>query len=246
MKKHFILIFILMLLHVTSCTTTDKDNPKEPEKKPLPALTDMEKQVIDKLGGKILPNKNIQLGKITIHRRENELSFPAKMCITDGGEYGIEVLISLPHGRTHEALLITEIDPTVLQLALYLIGAENGARISLPGIIQQGTKISIDVEPEKGERYPVESWLFNMETEEMPEEGEWVFVGSSFYEGKCLAKEEGNIVNVIARGNTILENAGESADSQEKGLGVSELDVPKPETPVTVYFYLAEKTEKEN
>jgi len=241
MKNCFVLLSISLLLFLTSCNTTEIK-----KEKPLPPLNEMEKKVIEKLGGKILPNKNIQLGKITIHRREKELSFPAKMCITDGGEYGIEVLISLPHGRTHEALLITEADPTVLQLALYLIGAENGARISLPGIVQQGSLLGIDVKPEKGERIPVENWLFDMETEEMPKEGQWVFVGSSFYQGKCLAKEEGNIVNVLARGNTILENADESGDSQGKGLGVSELDVPKTETPVTVYFYLAEKPEKKN
>jgi hypothetical protein len=239
MKNSFILLSISMLLLLASCNTTEVE-----KEVPLPPLTDTEKEILAKLGGKVLPNKDLQIGKITIHRRNNELSFPAKMCITDGGEYGIEVLISLPHGRTHEALLITEADPVYLQLALYLLGAENGARISLPGIVQQGSLINIDVEPKDGERIPIESWLFDMETEESPERGAWVFVGSSFYEGKCLAKEEGNVVNVLARGNTILDNAGEIGDTQGSGLGVSELDVPKTESPVRVYFSISKDEKK--
>lgn len=242
MKKSLFLLPILLLL-LTSCQSIDKAAKTEKKQAKLPPLTDAEKQVIAKLGGKVLPNQDIKLGKITIHRRENELSFPAKMCITEAGEYGIEVLISLKSGRVHEALMVTEIDPMTLQFALYLIGAENGARMGLPGIIEQGSLINIDVETAKGNRLPVEDWLFEIKSEETMKRTGWVFVGSSYAEGGvCLAKVEGNIVNVLSMGNTILDNPNESGDAGQ-GLGVNTEAVPAKGTPVTVYLSLAKKDE---
>lgn len=246
MKTKYVLLSLIICLILSSCVSTENTKKEKQDTEKLPPLTAVEKQILEKLGGKVLPNNNLQIGKITINRKKNELSFPAKMCITDGGEYGIEVLISLPHGRTHEALMTTEIDPVSLQMCLYLIGAKNGSRIAfiMPGQASQGSLLGIDVEPKNAERVPVEDWLYHIETEEMPEKAKWVFVGSSFYKGKCMAEIEGNIVNVLPRGSTIIANASEAGDEQARGLGVSELDVPEPESPVTVYIYLAKDKEE--
>ena len=243
MKRYFISITILVSVLASSCYTTDKDNVSKQGEDKLPPLTEQEKVILEKIGGEVLPDKNLKIGSIIIHRRENELSFPAKMCVTDGGEYVIEVLISLPHGLTHEALMVTETDPVRLQLALYLIGAENGATIPVPGVTKQGTRINIDVKPEGGERTPVEEWLYDMNKEEFLPRSMWVFVGSSFQNGKCLAKEEGNVVNFLRRGNAILDNCSEIVDL-DRGLGVNESMVPQSGTPVTVYFSIAGKDDQ--
>jgi hypothetical protein len=243
-KRNLILISFLVLVFTSSCCSPDKVKPLTVEKAPLSPLTEQEKDLLNKMGGEVLADNNIKIGNIIIHRKEKELSFPAEMCITDGGEYGIEALISLPHGRIHEALMVTEIDPVTLQLALYLIGAANGTRIQTTGANKQGTLITIDVKPKDGERTPVEEWLYDIKTKELPPRSKWVFVGSSFKGKKCLAKEEGNVVNFLLRGSTILDSCSELVNSN-KGLGVKKSLVPGSGSPVIVYFSIAKELDGE-
>ena len=178
----------------------------------LPPLSDAEKDVLKKLGGEILPDQNIKLDNITIHRRERELSFPGWVNMTSGD---LEVLISMPHGRVHESLLSSKADPMKLQIALLLLGAENGSRKG-GETIKQGTLFNIDVQPEGGKRIPVENWLLNKKTSTGMERLGWVFIGSSFTHNMyCLAKEEGNIVNIWSFGNTILDNPASTGDDDD-------------------------------
>ncbi len=213
--------------------------------KPLPPLSDAEKRILEKIGGELLPDQNIRIGNIIIHRREKEVSFPAQMCITDTGEYGIEVLIALKNGRLHEALLLTDIEPINLQLALFLIGAENGARLPGGKNIPQGSLMNIDIQPENGQRIPVEKWLLDSGTGKQINREGWVFVGSSYEQGmRCLAKEEGNVVNVLSMGNTILDNPADVGNLKHD-VQVKEGTVPKRDSPVTVFISFAEKPKAE-
>ena len=224
--------------NLPSAQTPGKDEVKV-DKDALPPLSDAEKRILEKIGGELLPDQNIKIGNITIHRREKEVSFPAKMCITDSGEYGIEVLISLKNGRLHEALLVTDVDPTNLQLALFLIGAENGSRLPGGKNIPQGSLMNIDVQPENDGRVPVEKWLIDSSIGKQVKREGWVFVGSSYVQGmRCLAKEEGNVVNVLSMGNTILDNPSDIGNLTH-GLQVKEGTVPKRDSPVTVYLSFA-------
>lgn len=258
MRRMVVTVFlVLMATVISSCGNlpsaldsnpvqlAGRDGVKQ-DKAALPPLSDTEKRILDKIGGELLPDQNIKIGNIIIHRREKEVSFPAKMCITESGEYGIEVLIALKNGRLHEALLVTDVEPINLQLALFLIGAENGIRLPGSGKIPQGSLMNIDVQPENGERVPVEKWLIDKNTsKELKREG-WVFVGSSYVQGmRCLAKDEGNIVNVWSCGNTILDNPADTADIKHDVLVNAGL-VPKSGSPVTVYLSFAEKQKAED
>ena len=198
----------------------------------LPPLSEAEKRILDKLGGELLPDQNIRIGNITIHRREMEISFPGSVNMTAGD---MEVLIALPHGRVHESLLVSQTDPLKLQLALLLAGAENGSRDGGEKI-QQGTLLNIDIQPKDGKRMPVEDCLEDKNTSARLDRFGWVFVGSSFtHDMRCLAKEEGNIVNIWSFGNTILDNP---ASSGNNGHGVSVITekCPKYKTPVTIFI----------
>ncbi len=194
--------------YLPSAPPSGNDGVKS-DKDALPPLTDAEKKLLGRMGGTVLPDQNLKLGDITIHRREREISFPGNVNLVFGD---LEVLIAMPHGRVHESLLSSTIDPLQLQLALLLLGAENGARTG-GGQISQGTIVLIDVQPEGGKRVPVEDWLLNKRTKEGMEKNGWVFVGSSFMNNmNCLAKKEGNIVNILSFGNTILDNPAPTGD----------------------------------
>ena len=227
----FLPVAILMLL--TACNIL--------QEKPLPPLSESELKILKFMGGKVLSDGNLAIGRITIHRRNNQLSFPALVNITEGD---LEVLISTPAGRTHESLLISDIDPYKLQLALFLIGAENGMRHpsgagdnnnNKPASgLAQGTLIDIFVKTENDREIPIEHWLKNKRVSKDKKQEGWVFVGSSFSADKrCLATEEGNIVNIWNFGNTILDNPSVTGDTDDLLVSYTG-NMPESETPVTV------------
>lgn len=200
---------------------------------PLPPLSEAELRIMKKMGAELLPDQNIKLKDIIIHRREKELSFPCRVNMTEGD---LEVLICTPIGRAHESLLVSKTNPFHLQLALYLLGAENGTR--LPGKeIPQGTLFNIDVQAAGKKREPVENWLFNKRNSKSKVRNGWVFTGSSFtHDNQCLATEEGNLVNIWSFGNTILDNPSETGDEDDY-FSVYTENTPEYETPVTVFLY---------
>ena len=193
--KEILLAFVMAAMVLNSCTTV---------KEPPPPLTDVELKALKLIGGELTPDNNIKIGDILIDRAKQELIFPGEVNMTKGG---LEVLICTGAGRRHESLLVSNVPPMKLQLALILLGAENGARRP-GGQIPQGSIIDIDVVNQDGIRVPVEKWLCNADTKTEFSRRGWVFVGSSFTsDGKCLADAEGNLVNTWVSGNTILDNS---------------------------------------
>ena len=229
----FISVSIMVL--ASSCNSSGISSPGISVKETvntLPPLSEPEKRILDKLGGELLPDQNIKIGDIIIHRRELEISFPGILNMAEGD---LEVLIAMPHGRVHESLLVSDVDPLKLQLALILVGAENGSRDGGEKN-SQGTILNIDVQPKDGKRVPVEDWLFNKKTSKGMDRFGWVFIGSSFtHDMRCLAKEEGNIVNVWSFGNTILDNPSPTGDDDDF-IVVNPETAPKRGTPVTIYL----------
>ena len=60
----------------------------------------------------------------------------------------LEVLIATPRGKTHEALLVTDVDPQFIQTALLLIGLKPKPQIKHFGevkAIKEGDKVGMSV-----------------------------------------------------------------------------------------------------
>lgn len=201
---------VMSVLAVASCVTME--NSKPAAKKP-PPLTKAELRVLRKMGGRVLEDGNIAIGKVKIDRATKELSFPAKINMSEGP---IEVLICTPQGRKHESLLVSEADPLNIQLALILSGASNGARKPPPEGVKgppMGDLFDVFVVDDKGEKIPVEHYLLDLKKSIPPKRNGWVFVGSQFTStGKCLASREGNIVVTWSNGNTIFDNPASNGD----------------------------------
>jgi hypothetical protein len=213
-----------LLLCTVGCTTVP----------PLPPLTEQELAFLKQIGGTVTPEENLQIGQVTVLRRERQVSFPATVNMTDGE---LEVLICTETGRRHESLLVCNVKALDLQMAMLLLGWENGARkAGLP--VPQGELLGIDVQPPDGKRVPIEHWLFNKKTDQVHDQaGPWVFIGSSFnHAGACSAEIDGNIVNLWSFGGTIMDNPGESGDNDD-WFNVAAETVPPFATPATVFFY---------
>lgn len=214
MSKSKNFLFVLPLLFIMAVTGISKTVPTKPESQKIekksaanrknqnPGPPVVENSMLKALGAKKISAGLIKLAGITIDNNKKEIRFPAEINLRNGI---IEVLVCTKRGRTHESLLITEIDPFKLQLALILAGAENGTRNLKDSKHKHGTIFKVMVQPESGKGEPIENWLFNSETKRKMNPVKWIFVGSSFRKNSCLATKEGNLINLNSMDrNTII------------------------------------------
>ncbi|MEO0479180.1 MAG: YdjY domain-containing protein [Planctomycetota bacterium] len=116
----------------------------------------------------------------------------------------LEYLLITPRGKDHEALLVTEIQPSMLNAAFLTLGLEKGTNASTKDIEPMPTEEEIragapwfevippegqklffsvewSVEGENGEleqkRAPIEDWILDFSTERPLEECEWIYLG---------------------------------------------------------------------
>jgi len=156
-------------------------------------------------GASKLPNGDLLVAGITVRRQAKELAFPGAFKQEAGA---LEVIIAHPHGRVHETLLTTEIKAIQLQTMLYLLGAQNGARLP-GGKVPQGTLVDIFLEwtDQEGKlhRRPVEDWILDRRTNQPMKPIGWTFVGSTIKQGAFLADSEGNVALNYSVGETVLD-----------------------------------------
>lgn len=143
-------------------------------------------ELLKKIGARKDKDGNILLGKAFIRKDDRSISFPGRINVREGV---IEVLVSTPRGRMHESLIVTELDPFQLQMALVLAGYDNGD-------ITRGAPFHIEIIYGKSRRINVDEWLYDNTAGKPKEKGTYVFVGSSFKDKQCLASLEGNLINI--------------------------------------------------
>ena len=162
-----------------------------------------------------LESGKVKLGNIKIAPGKKRITFPAQINQVRGP---IECLIVTEEGRVHESVLRTKIRPLHLQLALYLLGLDNGTR--LPAEEHKGTQgdlVNLDIlwQTEEGEprSLPIERWVLDTRTEKRMECIGWVFVGSPVVEGTFLADRQGNVALVWSVGATVLDIPDPESDN---------------------------------
>ena len=168
-----------------------------------------------KLNIKRLPNGQIKVGNIKVDPKKKEITFLGYLSTYK--PIDLEVLICTPYGRTHETVLIADILPVNLQLALLLLGKKNGARLK-NNQVQQGDMLKIELTPlfgSKKRKFNINELIFNKKTEEIMKENKWVFVGTNFKNSIPLANQTGNIVNIWSFSNTILDNPSKTGNSDD-------------------------------
>jgi hypothetical protein len=189
-----------------------------------------------------------QIGAVTFDQKTREIRFPAKVNMAEGL---IEYLIVLAQGKLHEALLITEISSTHLNLAfsllryppsreLFLIPDEDGRLTDkypeVPAAIKAGARIAIDVEWDdqgRTRRVPINDWIQHAVKTTAMDAGPWVYSGSDFNEGKYVPEITGDIAAILVSPAAIINYPG--TDNQDDTAWVAfPKRVPPLETNVTV------------
>lgn len=186
-----------------------------------------------------LANGDIKLGHIILDRKNNEISFFAK--INSPSTSQMEVLICGVRGRDHESVFITDASPFQIQLMLYLLGAKDDVKRQQK--YKKGSLIQIDVEwvDAKGEkkREPVESWVLDLRTKKPMKRRGWFFSGSNFIDGVYQAEGTGNIALLYTdREDSVLDNADpESLSDTIFGMNLQKFK-PNPNSEVKMIMSL--------
>ena len=158
-----------------------------------PPLDDAQEKFMRSIGAKLNQDGDVELDGIVVDRKLREISFPAYVNMSRGQ---LELVVCSPVGRRHESLLLAEINPLKLQLALILLGLRNGAAAERADV-PRGAALHIDVEPSGGRREPVEGWMCDETAKAPMPRTAWVFIGSGFSpDRRCLAEASGNIVDI--------------------------------------------------
>ncbi len=190
-----------------------------------------------------LPNGDVRIGQVTLHRKERQVSFPAKVVMVPStaaqSERGgiIEVLVAGANGRQYEAVFGTEAVPSHVQVMLVLLGAANGGRVHHQQR-PQGDLVDIDVEWKRADGTlvvePIENFLEDKRTQKTMVRIGWVFTGTPVQDNKACADEEGNVVLSWSCGSTILDSPDMQAAQKNLFIVNPDHAVPGLNTPVRI------------
>jgi hypothetical protein len=176
-----------------------------------------------------------RIGDILLNKSENVLSFPAVI----NQDHGLlEYLLVNTHGKTHESLLRTHIEPYDLQLACLLLGmAGSDTPLAYQGdpATPSGDPIEIvlQVRDARGQatNLAADAWVNKGQGESVPLR--WVYTGSVIHDGRFAAQVSGSIVALYHDPGALVDNLAPGAESDEIWFAAG---APAVGTPVTVYF----------
>lgn len=203
MKTNNFKLFIISLIALSAFFAVSAEPAADSKKEtPLPPLSQNELKVMKMIGATLNKDGNIDVDGAVVNRRDKSISFDGGVNIRQGP---IEVLVSGLKGRTHESLIVTSLDPFKLQIALILAGYRNGP-LNENAPLPMGDAFDILIKCADGKIFNADEWLLDENGKDgLKEKGVYVFIGSNFQDGKCLATLEENLININSRDeNTIL------------------------------------------
>jgi hypothetical protein len=182
------------------------------------------------------------LGDLQINKPARTVHLPAQVNMSKGL---LEYLLVRNGGKMHESLFRTHIDPTQLQLAMLLLGAEGTDQpLSRQGDQDKpkGNPVEITVSYLKdGRMTPLkpESWISRKNDDQMADSEplHWMFTGSTVSNGKFMAQADGSIIAIYRDPAALIDNAS-SGGENDRVWYVNERNTPPVGTPVTLTITL--------
>jgi len=160
---------------------------------------------IEKIGDNLY-----RIGKLTIDGDARELTMPGWVNMSEGL---VELLACAPGGKTHESVLVIDVEPYHLQVALLALGLEARGNLEFQGDPRtpDGDPVEIHVEwkdPENGKvtKRRGEELVYNVKADRPMKKTHWVFTGSRVVDGAFIAQLDGSLVTTYHDPNTIIDN----------------------------------------
>ena len=176
-----------------------------------------------------------KVGSVILDRAQNEIRLEGEVNMQRGA---IEYLACARGGKLHESVLVIDVEPYELQVALLLLGLEPGGNIEYQGDARtpQGDSLEIWVEwEEKGEmkRHRAEDCVFDLVEKRTMTPTPWIFTGSKIEDGVFIANVERSLMATYHDPYALL-NHPLPTGADDTVYKVNEALVPKKGTPVTV------------
>jgi hypothetical protein len=150
-----------------------------------------------------------RIGNLTLNKRTRQINIPGKASLTDGL---VEYLAVSMSGKSYESVLVLDIQPLHLQLALLLLGASAGGNLQYQGDTAAPTGDTVDilvkwVDP-KGDTIakPATDLVFDAGRKTVMQKTGWVFTGSMIREGSLMADLDGSIIATYSDPVALLNN----------------------------------------
>lgn len=147
---------------------------------------------IEKIGPGIL-----RIGKVIVNKPEGFVEVPGKVNMQEGL---IEYLACSPYGKLHESVLMLDVDPYALKIAMLLMGLEPGNKpIAHQGASEtpEGDPVEIWISWQNEKKQPVdhraEDLILDTKTGKPMPHTVWVFTGSQIQNGRFMAQVEHSI-----------------------------------------------------
>jgi hypothetical protein len=190
------------------------------------------------------------VGAVRLDKNAGTVTFPARVNMVDGL---VEYLLVSPEGAKHESVLVSEVPPQDVHMAMLLLGAKGMTTAAkAPGRIDAeylakapaltGDRISLTVKwkTAAGEEraVPVERWIVKRVAvpkkpakEIVATDGPWLYTGSYFYETRFLAQTEGAFVSLVSYPAALINNP-RSGSNDDHLWFVNTAAIPPEGTPV--------------
>jgi hypothetical protein len=198
---------------------------------------------------KELDAERLQIGEVIFNRKTREIRFPAT--VNMAGEELLEFAIVHANGKVHEALLVTNISATHLNLAFKLLRYQPSAEFyplmdedgsvsnkfpEVPAAVKEAARIDLRVEWQEGNKArsaKLHEWISHGSTGKPMGADPWVYGGSGIYEGKFMAETSGDIAAIFLSNSALINFSGKDNNSDEVWLPFPKR-VPAEGTKVTV------------
>lgn len=190
------------------------------------------------------------VGKIKLNKQTKEISFPATLGNPDSI---IEYLIVNEHGKIHETLLITEIRPLNLNIAMKLLGYKESKELfkildkdyiatdqyhTETDEVKKLARFDIYIEWLDGEEkrsHHINELIYNTITKKHALIRPYVYTGSYLLEGKFKADISGDIIAILTT-RASLANFSNEGRYDDTIWHPNPKKIPKPNTPLTIIF----------
>ncbi|MCP5535946.1 MAG: hypothetical protein H7A51_06885 [Akkermansiaceae bacterium] len=178
---------------------------------------------------KISPS-TYQIGKIKLNKDTREITIPAQTNITDPGTVLEYLLVHVNGEKVHEALLVTEADPTHVNIALKLLNYKESPELfrelkadgtpseNYPVVadeIKKAARFGIFITWNQGGKektFPITDWLQHRILKKPMPHTPWVYNGSYVHHQKFKAKLTGNIFTIFPDEGSIANYPGKDRD----------------------------------
>lgn len=218
-------IIALLLVAVLGLPSVLGDTSKKDEQKPKPAITVGKHAIpaivtVGKNTGPVALGKNgivlvekitdgvYRIGNLTMDVKAMEIIAPGKIIKIEGM---IEYLAVGELGKTHEAILVLDVEPIHLQTVLIRLGMKPGQNLRYQGdpTPPEGDTAEIWVEWElngKRKRHRAEDLVYDVKQDAPMEHTSWVFTGSRVLYGTFPAQRTKSMIATYRDADAIFNN----------------------------------------